>query len=484
MLESSADGAAAFCANWLTNVLQFPAAIRHSLNPATEHEARRVQAQLAFVRANLRPLNHMLPVAGAVIVFLHSGRAPLAHMLQALGLVIAVCVLNEAVLLRPRYFGRDIIVRARRTAWTISIATTLLMGAWGWFGLSLWSPPSSDMFSLLVLSCSLGLVTMMLSQHVAAAAGSMFAMSAAILVLEFTNSYNTRSALVALAILYIAMLTAQACAMHARFSQRWELEQDREELIRSLRKAHEDAVAASRAKSEFLANMSHELRTPLNAIIGFSDIVRTKAFGNASDKYSEYGGFIHQSGHHLLNLISDILDLAKIEAGRKTLHPEPIDLMGLVMDEARLAGESAVVKGVSVAPILPRNQPLLQGDLHAVRQILSNLLSNAVKFTPPGGKIEVSVVLNAAQEMELCVSDTGLGIAAEDQAHIFERFGQGQPEVTTAERGSGLGLPIVKGLVDMHKARLRLESALGQGTRITVTFPAASTLRGGKLRVA
>jgi signal transduction histidine kinase len=251
-----------------------------------------------------------------------------------------------------------------------------------------------------------------------------------------------------------------------------------------LRQAHEQAVAASRAKSEFLANMSHELRTPLNAIIGFSDIVRSKAFGDTTEKYSEYGGFIHQSGHHLLNLISDILDLAKIEAGRKTLHPEPIDVMGLVIDEARLAGESAALKGVSVAPILPRNLPLLEGDLHAVRQILSNLLSNAVKFTPSGGKIQVSVALNAAHEIELCVSDTGLGIAAEDQAHIFERFGLGQPEVTTAERGSGLGLPIVKGLVDMHQARLRLESALGQGTRITVTFPAASTLPDGKLRVA
>jgi len=340
------------------------------------------------------------------------------------------------------------------------------------------------MFSLLVLSCSLALVTMMLTPHVAAAAGSMFAISAALLVLELVNGYNTRSPLFTLAILYIAMLTAQACAMHGRFNQRWQLEQDREELIRNLRKAHEDALAASRAKSEFLANMSHELRTPLNAIIGFSDIVRTRAFGDSAEKYSEYGGFIHQSGHHLLALIGDILDLAKIEAGRKVLQREPIDVIGLVLDEVRLADERAAAKGVGVISMAPRSLPLLEADLHAVRQILSNLLSNAVKFTPRGGKVQVSLALNAAREMELCVSDTGLGIAAEDQANIFERFGQGSPEVTTAERGSGLGLSIVKGLVDMHEGRLRLESALGQGTRLTVTFPAASTLDEGRLRVA
>jgi two-component system cell cycle sensor histidine kinase PleC len=286
------------------------------------------------------------------------------------------------------------------------------------------------------------------------------------------------------------MIVAQACMNHVRFNKARRLEQDRDLLIASLReakieadRAHAEAVAASKAKSEFLANMSHELRTPLNAIIGFSDIVRTRAFGD-SEKYPEYGGFIHQSGHHLLSLISDILDLAKIEAGRKALFAEPIDITGVILDEVCLAEEKAIAKGVSVVSVLPRRLPLLNADIHAVRQILNNLLSNAVKYTPPGGGVEVSVVLNAAGEIELCVCDTGTGIAPADQANLFDRLGHGRPDITTSERGSGLGLPIVKGLVNMHGGRINLESVLGQGTRMTVIFPARSTVQTDELRVA
>jgi two-component system cell cycle sensor histidine kinase PleC len=186
----------------------------------------------------------------------------------------------------------------------------------------------------------------------------------------------------------------------------------------------------------------------------------------------------------LLSLIGDILDLAKIEAGKKALLSEPIDVTGIVLDEVRLAGEKAAAKRVSVAPILPRRLPLLNADIHAVRQILNNLLSNAVKYTPPGGSIEVSVALNAAGEIELCVSDTGIGIASEDQSQLFDRLGHGRPEITSAERGTGLGLPIVKGLVEMHGGRVVLESEIGQGTRMTVIFPARSTIKTDELLVA
>ena len=467
-----------------TALLHLPRAIRISLNPETEHEARNVQAQLEHVRANLKLLDYALPFVGAAIVWVHGNRAPFGQMMATLTVAVLACGINEFFLLRPRAAEQDIVARTKTSAQVLSLATWQVMAAWGWFALSMWAPPGGDMFSLLILSCSLAVVTTMFSPHAAAAAGAFFAIALPIFVLEFMNSYNMYSPLFTLAFLYMVLMAVQSYTIHSRFDNAWHLEQDREDLIKKLRVAHEEAVAASKAKSEFLANMSHELRTPLNAIIGFSDIVRTKAFGDKADRYSEYGGFIHQSGHLLLSLIGNILDLAKIEAGRKVLQQEPIDLMSLVLDEARLTNEKAAAKGVSVLPLLPRSLPLLRADLHAVRQILANLLSNAVKFTPEGGRIEVSVVLNAAREIELCVSDTGIGIALEDHAHLFDRFGQGRPDITTAERGSGLGLPIVKGLVDMHGGRIHLASALGQGTSVTIVFPAASTLDSPSLRVA
>jgi two-component system cell cycle sensor histidine kinase PleC len=230
--------------------------------------------------------------------------------------------------------------------------------------------------------------------------------------------------------------------------------------------------------------MTHELRTPLNAIIGFSDIVKSQTFGNAPERYSEYGGYINQSGHHLASMIGGTLELAKIEAGRKKLQLEPIDLMILVADEVHHSNESAKAKNIEVAANMPSSLPLLHVDPHAVRQILANLLSNAVKFTPPNGKIEVCVALNAAHEIEFSVCDTGIGIGSEDRQTLFERFGQTEPEVTTASRGTGLGLPIVKGLVDLHGGHIEVESDLGQGTRITIVFPAACTVEQSVRRVA
>jgi two-component system cell cycle sensor histidine kinase PleC len=340
------------------------------------------------------------------------------------------------------------------------------------------------MFGVLVISCSMAAISTRYAPHAAAVAGPMALLSAVMVVMESLHGGTQLMALFQLSLVYTALMIFQSCAVHHRFNRTWELEQDRERLVENLRaakaesdRAHRDAIAASRAKSEFLANMSHELRTPLNAIIGFSDIVRTKAFGDATNRYSEYGGFIFQSGHHLLGLIGDILDLAKIESGRKKLMPEPIDLIGLVRDEGERARARAAEKSVRVAVELPDSIPLLHADLYAVRQITAHLLSNAVKYTQSQGNVEVSVSLNETGEIELCVADTGIGIPKEDRAHLFDRFGHARPEVTTPHRGSGLGLPIVKGLVDMHGGRIALTSELGEGTTVTVVFPAESTLR-------
>jgi two-component system cell cycle sensor histidine kinase PleC len=483
----------AFGSRLISGPSRLSIAVRQSLNPADESEARILEAQLELVRKNVRVLDYILPLAGMILVSLHATHGEVGGALFAWTMVTAVSVINEIVLLRRPAQSDDVITHARENAKAIPFAMFCLLMAWGTFSFSLWSGPTVDghLLSILVLACTLAATSSMFAWHAMAGFVSLATISAFTLGIEFVSGYGKHLRLFQLLVLYVTMIVAQACMHHVRFYKSRRLEQDRELLIENLRQAKDEAdrartqaVAASKAKSEFLANMSHELRTPLNAIIGFSDIVRTRAFGD-SDKYSEYGSFIHQSGHHLLALISDILDLAKIEAGRKGLLTEPIDVTGVVLDEVRLAQGKAAAKDVSVTPVLPRYLPLLNADIHAVRQILNNLLSNAVKYTSPGGSVEVSLALNTAGEIELCVSDTGIGIGPEDQTQLFDRLGHGRPDIiTTAERGTGLGLPIVKGLVEMHGGRVNLVSELGQGTRMTVTFPAESTIKTDKLLVA
>jgi signal transduction histidine kinase len=470
-------------ARFAAGIVRLPAAIRLSLSPQTESDARNVEAQLELVRANAKLLNYALPFIGAVIVFVHHDRAPLPRMALAFAVSALACAFSESFVLRRWTEPSDIVLRAGKNARTVSIATSLTMAAWALFVLTLWQPPGSDVFPLLVLSCTLAAAVTMLSAHVAASAGPLAMIGTAIFMLEAMNSYNTRSPLIVLAFIYFALMAVQTYAIHSRFDRAWKLEEDREELIKNLKAEHESAIAASRAKSEFLANMSHELRTPLNAIIGFSDIVRTRAFGD-SEKYSEYGGFIHQSGHHLLNLISDILDLAKIEAGKKVLNHAPVDLKNIIIDAAQSAGDAVREKGVTLEQSVPPSLPLLSADPQAVRQILDNLLSNAVRFTPAGGRIEIAAFQVETGEVALAVSDTGIGIAPEDQAHIFTRLGHRRPEVTTAERGSGLGLPIVKGLVDMLGGRIELHSVPGEGTCVAVFFPVERLLKETDTRAA
>jgi two-component system cell cycle sensor histidine kinase PleC len=257
------------------------------------------------------------------------------------------------------------------------------------------------------------------------------------------------------------------------------LREDRNELIEQLTaakiesdKARQRAETASHAKSEFLANMSHELRTPLNAILGFSEIMKGEVFGPlGSPQYTEYSRHINDSGHHLLGLINDVLDLAKIEAGRYVVRAVEIDVRhaidGAMSLFTVLAAEGNVTLKADVEPGLP----LLLADERATRQILLNLISNAVKFTPPGGTVTAFGRRSASGGMELGVSDTGCGIDPADINTVFEAFGQGQHDVAVREKGTGLGLPIVRGLVEAHGGKVKLDSTLGKGTTFTCSFP-------------
>jgi signal transduction histidine kinase len=251
-----------------------------------------------------------------------------------------------------------------------------------------------------------------------------------------------------------------------------ELEQQKIELEHS----RAAAVSANETKSRFLANMSHELRTPMNAILGFSEVIHKRLFGDDTERYSQYAADIHTSGSRLLSLINDILDLSKIEAGKLQLTDTPLRLSDAIRDAMRLLEARAAEKTVRLH--YDAGMPfVLLADERAIHQILVNLLTNAVKFTRPGGN--VSVVARCESDGTLCLAvvDDGVGIKAEDIDHVMESFGQSRHDVVTdSERGTGLGLPIVKGLVAAHGGTFRLESTFGAGTIAIAIFPAYRVL--------
>jgi len=232
------------------------------------------------------------------------------------------------------------------------------------------------------------------------------------------------------------------------------------------------AEEANLAKSRFLATMSHELRTPLNAILGFSEIMRAQLLGpHSNPTYTEYASDIHQSGQHLLNLINEILDISRIEAGRYELHESPITLTDVAEDCDRLMRLRAENKGLRIVEDFDPALAQLWADERAIRQICLNLLSNAIKFTPAGGIITVAVGRTVLGGQYLSVKDTGPGIPEHEIPRVLKAFGQGSLAHQSAEGGTGLGLPITKGLTELHQGSFELKSKLRYGTEVTVTFP-------------
>lgn len=227
---------------------------------------------------------------------------------------------------------------------------------------------------------------------------------------------------------------------------------------------------ANRHKSEFLSTMSHELRTPLNAIIGFSEILLEKMFGEVNEKQDDYLKDIHSSGQHLLSLINDILDLAKVEAGRMELNIGNFDLPTAIDNALTLIRERATRHGISLAAQVDPRLGELNADERKLKQILLNLLSNAVKFTPAGGRITVSAGL-LGDMVEIAVNDTGIGIAREDQAAVFEEFKQVGTDYARKAEGTGLGLALTRKLVELHGGTMRLESEPGKGSIFAFTLP-------------
>ena len=240
------------------------------------------------------------------------------------------------------------------------------------------------------------------------------------------------------------------------------------------RQAMITAETANRAKSQFMSSMSHELRTPLNAIIGFSEIIATKVEAVAKDgKVHEYAGVINESGKHLLSVINDILDISRIEAGSLDLREDWADMRALVEMPAQMCRPRIDENGLTLVLDMPADLPALFCDARLVKQIMINLISNASKFTPKGGKIEVTVRQEPDGSLRMSVADTGIGIAPEHFADALAPFRQVDNELGKQYNGTGLGLPLSKGFAELHGGSLELASKVGEGTTVTIRFPAA-----------
>jgi PAS domain S-box-containing protein len=244
-----------------------------------------------------------------------------------------------------------------------------------------------------------------------------------------------------------------------------------------LRRAMQEAEEASKAKVAFLANMSHELRTPLNAILGFAEVIRDQLYGAGDRRYAEYARFICESGGHLLTIINDILDMAKMDAGRLQLFESEFDLGALIQRQCDLMVRRAQENGVTVAAQVAPGLPALRADEVRVRQIVLNLLSNAVKFTPAGGTVTASAGVRPDGRMAIAVADTGIGMAEDEIALALQPFRQVDADLARRYQGTGLGLPITKSLAALHGAELSIASEKGRGTVVTVLMPAARVVR-------
>lgn len=420
----------------------------------------------------------MMPILGAVICVMFSRWISLAVLVFWLALV----VVGGAYLGVVAYaFQRKQPEPVEERRWETHAAIGYFVFAMSWssLGFLFWrhGDDLNQMLILLLIACTLaGNAALVGASKTLTVIG--YAVHGFVLILvPLREGGVVYYGLAVLAFGYVCYLAYMSGQIYSTARDMLLLRDDKNELIEALAQskaesdsACERAEAASRAKSEFLANMSHELRTPLNAILGFSEMIYCTGHGANPARSVEYAKLVHESGNHLLALVNDILDLAKIEAGRFELRDKDLDAARLIDETVRLMAARAGSAGLALVTDVAGDLPLVRADERALRQILINLLSNALKFTPAGGEVTVLARLSKSGDIMLGVRDTGIGISPGDQLRVFQSFGQGRHDV--ADKGTGLGLTIVKGLSEAHGGHVELQSREGEGTCVTIILPA------------
>jgi two-component system, cell cycle sensor histidine kinase PleC len=368
-------------------------------------------------------------------------------------------------------------------AWrrNLVLATGFCGAAWAYLVVALLqsNEPDAQAFAVVVMLLISTVMSLLAAAIPAAFVAGMLPMIIGAIILYAPRLHGATLPAAALAVGVIGYFLVVVHRLHEAASRNISFQAEKDSLIAELEQAklnsdeaRRRAESANLAKSRFLATMSHELRTPLNAILGFSEVMKGELFGpHGVSAYKEYSSDIHASGQHLLMLINEILDLSRVEAGRYELKEEPVSLPEVVEECRRLLSMRAKSRNLVITEALDSGLPRIWADERAVRQVTLNLLTNAIKFTPQGGSIVVKVGWTSSGGQYVSIRDTGPGIPSDEIPIVLSSFGRGSLAHKNAEEGTGLGLPIVKGLVEMHGGHFRLTSEIRQGTEAVVIFP-------------
>ena len=436
--------------------------------------------QLRLALGNLKPNVVAMPLFAAIMCVMFSKWVATSTLVLWFSFVLIGGVpLGIAAFQFPRRSFEEL----HRWPWVpaAGFAYFLFTASWSSFGVMFWRPgdDQNNLLILLLLGCTLAGNSALVGASRSLTINGYAVYGVSVVLLPLLTGGVLFDSISIMAIVFIGYMAFMSRQIYSTARDMLLLRHDKDALIAALakskaqsEKALKRAEAANRAKSEFLANMSHELRTPLNAIIGFSEMIHSRAFGVNTEKTVEYGYIIHQSGHHLLALINDILDLAKIEAGALGLREADFDLARLIESCVDIMQAKAETGDISLHAEPMAGPVEIRADERAIRQIVLNLLSNALKFTPALGCVRTFLRVEPDGSLAFGVTDTGYGIREEDLERVFQNFGQGRHDVAMPDKGTGLGLPIVKGLAEAHGGDVHLKSRVGEGTCVTVVLPA------------
>jgi two-component system cell cycle sensor histidine kinase PleC len=411
------------------------------------------------------------------------GDLPLSRMAIAIGIQMIASAVTFMIARRYPLASSKNVFGVRRGLVALQAVIGLCWGGVAW---ALWleGSPANHCFVVIVMAMALWATALTRCAVRTVFLTGLTALAVPLFLRLATSSGDVAHVFLALFPLWMWYMVFTAMGARKRVDDMLAARFANEDLSKQLAAAHDEAVEkreeaelANKSKTAFLANMSHELRTPLNAIIGFSELIMSQALGVGSSRYPEYAGDIHTSGTHLLTLINEILDVAKIEAGRMEIDPRPMDIGCAIEGVERIMAIRAREKGVNVRYSVAPELGEIVADERAFRQILLNLLSNAVKFAPQGGLIAVTCRRADDGGTLVSVADNGPGIAADKLALLFRPFTRVDNRFDHAHGGTGLGLALVQGLARLHGGRAWIESTEGQGTSAYVYFPLVSVKR-------
>lgn len=437
--------------------------LRSEFAPANASEARLTLHKMRMAIANLKVGMQSMPILIIAVAWLNTTWSPWTLCAGWAAVTIAMWTLGLAPtrqLLADEGLNQDASRMIRTLLWRLG-AFVLAYGSQGYL---FFRPddPINQMCIVLILIASSTAACMTAAWLPISLIQAVYYVGIAF-VLFLMQGDQVSLTLAVLSVCYFFILVGMVASMHAYSNLSLTLSEHKDRLIRELQ--HSNQI-----KREFLANMSHELRTPMNAILGFSEVIKDELMGpNGRPDYRSYAADIHSSGSHLLTLINTILDLSKIEAGRFELDEGDVDLREIIEQASRILRLKAGQKGVTLINDVPQDV-VCRADTAAMRQVALNVMSNAVKFTPAGGTVRACLDVTT-DTLNIVVTDTGCGIRSEDMQKVFESFGQGRHDIAHREQGTGLGLPISRGLMRAHGGDLTLESVVGEGTRVSTVLP-------------